>query len=323
MRIGFIGTGNIAAKVAATVNQLEGFSCYAVASRTTQRAETFQKLHGFEKAYGSYEAMLKDEHVDLVYIATPHSCHFEAGMKCMEYKKPALIEKAFTVNAKQADTLVQLSKTNQVFLAEAMWTRYLPSRKIINDMIESGLIGDVVHLAANMGNNVKSAPRIAELSLAGGALLDVGIYALTFACMFLGTDIEDIVSTHTKMATGVDETNAIILKYKTGQLAVLHSSIGFQTERSGTIYGTNGFIVAKIINNIQAIERYDSNRRLVETVSVPAQISGYEYELRSVKRALQNNHHECSEITRLESVEMMKIMDTIRAQWQLQYPCEY
>ncbi|MFV0361812.1 MAG: Gfo/Idh/MocA family protein [Suipraeoptans sp.] len=315
MKVGIIGTGNIASKMAQTISQIEGMECYAIASRNMESAEVFKKEYEFLKAYGSYEQMIQDEGVELVYIATPNSCHFDEAMNCLSHNKPVLVEKAFTVNAKQAEKLVEASKVNDVLLTEGMWTRFMPSVKIIKGIICEGTIGEIVSINANMGNNVKHMQRIVDPELAGGALLDVGIYALTFSCMFLGTEIEMVHSLCKQYQTGVDAANVICLKYKKGQLATLHSSIINTTDRSGVIYGTKGYIVADNINNIKTLKIYNAKNVLIKNMSVPKQISGYEYELIAVKNALEKGYKECEEMTRAESVEMMRIMDQVREQW--------
>ena len=322
MNIGIIGAGNIAICMAQTLNGMPDATSYAVASRDLERAEQFAKDHGFAKAYGSYEELVKDPEVELIYIATPHSHHFEQAKLCIENGKPILCEKAFMANAAQAKEIVALAKEKNVFLAEAIWTRYMPSRKMIDDVIASGKIGEVTALSANLGYDIDEIPRITDPKLAGGALLDVGIYPLTFASMVLGDDIVNITSTCTKTATGVDEQSSITLEYPNKVMAYLHCSMLCATEQYGIVYGTKGYLIAKNLNNVDVIEIYSPERKLQETLHVPKQINGYEYEVAASMKAISEGKIECEEAPLAQSIHMMEVMDSLRASWGIVYPFE-
>ena len=190
MKIGILGAGNIAGILAKTMAQMSEAECYAIAARSLDRAEDFRNKYGFQKAYGSYEEMLQDEQVELVYIATPHSHHYEHMKLCISYGKPILCEKAFTMNSVQAKEIVKLAKEKGIYVAEAIWTRYMPSRQIINEVIGSGILGQVSMLTANLSYDIDSKERIIRPELAGGALLDVGVYTLNFALMQFGNKID-------------------------------------------------------------------------------------------------------------------------------------
>ena len=180
IKIAILGAGSIARQMAYTISNMDNVDAYAVAARDFERAEKFAKEYGFEKAYGSYEAMLKDENVDLVYIATPHSHHYEHSMLCLNHGKHVLCEKAFTANAKQAEEVLKLAESKKLLITEAIWTRYMPMAKTLNEVIQSGIIGEVTSLTANLGYVIKDIPRLIEPKLSGGALLDVGIYTINF-----------------------------------------------------------------------------------------------------------------------------------------------
>jgi len=322
MKIGILGVGGIARKMAGTVKEMPSATNYAVASRSYEKAEQFAKEFGFAKVYGSYDELVKDPDVELVYIATPHSHHFEYAKLCIEHNKPVLCEKAFMANAKQAKEIVALAKEKGVFMAEAIWTRYMPSRKIIDDVIASGRLGKIAVVSANLGYDIDEVPRMLEPELAGGALLDVGIYPLTFASMVLGDDIVKISSTCTKTATGVDEQDAIILEYPDKVLAHLHCSMLAATDQSGIVYGDKGYMVAKNLNNVDAVEIYSPERKLLETLPVPEQISGYEYEVEACMRAIKAGELECEEAPLAQSIHMMEVMDSLREAWGIVYPFE-
>ena len=190
MKIGILGAGKISHLTVPAMIGLKEIECYAVASRSLEKAQSFAKQYGFQKAYGSYEELLSDPEVELVYVATPHSHHYEHMMQCLEHGKGVLCEKAFTMNANQARRVMEYAKEKGLFAAEAIWPRYMPSRKMINDVIASGVIGKVNTLTANLSYVIHQVPRIVLPELAGGALLDIGVYGINFALMHFGSDIE-------------------------------------------------------------------------------------------------------------------------------------
>ena len=322
MKVGILGAGNIAGTMARTLNGIKDATAYAVAARDLERAQSFAKEYQVEKAYGSYEEMLQDKNVDLVYIATPHSHHLEHGKLCISYGKPVLCEKSFTANAAQARELLDDAREKGVFITEAIWTRYMPSRKIITDIIESGELGDVHMLSANLGYRLIDKERLTNPELAGGALLDVGVYPLNFASMFFGNDIANITSSCVKFDTGVDGQAGMILTYKDGRMATLHTGMYAATEQYGIIYGSKGYLIAYNINNIDKIEVFSSDRKLIRTIHVPEQITGYEYEVEACMRALNEGRLECEEMPHSETIRLMEQMDTLRAQWGIRYPFE-
>lgn len=322
MKVGIMGAGNIAAIMTKTIQGMEDVTCCAIASRSKEKAELFAKKYQLAQAYATYEELVTNSDAELIYIATPHSEHFDNVKLCIEHGKPVLCEKAFMLNAAQAKEIIALAKEKRIFLAEAIWTRYMPSRTLINDIIERGELGTVTSLTANLAYDINELPRLYDPLLAGGALLDVGIYPLTFASMVMGDNIVKITSTCTFTKTGVDEQNAVILEYPGNKLAVLHSGMLCASDQYGIVHGTNGFLIAKNINNVTSIEVYDASRALKYVVDVPKQITGYEYELAACKRALENGQLSCKEAPLEQSIHMMELMDTIRKQWGLRYPAE-
>lgn len=322
MKIGILGAGNIAENMANTLNGMEDAEFYAIGSRSQEKAEQFAKKFGAEKAYGSYEELVRDPEVELVYIATPHSHHYEHAKLCVEHGKPVLCEKAFMANAKQAREIYELAEEKKVFITEAIWTRYLPSRKMIDEVIASGEIGEVTFVSANLGYDIREKDRLMKPELAGGALLDVGIYPLTFISMVLGNDIQEIISTCTKTESGVDEQNAMIFKYENGVMATAHSGMLAGTEQYGIVYGTKGYLIAENINNVTGIKVYTKERDLVKELKVPKQITGFEYQVRAAMKAIREGRLECEEIPHAESICMMELMDKLRADWGIRYPFE-
>lgn len=321
-KIGIIGTGKIAGIMARTIKKMKNVKCYAVASRDLSRAQAFAKEFNVKKAYGSYEEMVKDSKIDLVYIATPHSEHYDNMRLCIDNGKNVLCEKAFTANAKQAEEIFSLAKEKNVFVTEAMWTRYMPMLTTIRGIISSGIIGTPSVLNCNLGYYVAEKERMVNPQLAGGALLDLGVYTLNLAAMLFGNDVVKICSSCTMTPSGVDASDSITLLYRDGRMAVLNCTMLGISDRRGVIYGTNGYIEIENINNFESVSVYDKDHKLIKTEKAPKQITGYEYEIMASLEAIDRNATECWEIPHAETLRIMHVMDDLRQEWGVVYPFE-
>ena len=348
LKFAILGCGHIATKMAKAVKALEtrnmGVECYAVASRTLDKAKQFADDYGFGRAYGSYEELARDPAVDLIYIATPHSEHYNNILLCLEHNKNLLVEKAFTANALMASEVVTLAEEKGVFMSEAMWTRFLPAVQMVKDWILAGKIGKVESVEADFSMPLSHIERLKNPALAGGALLDLGIYSLTFADIFL-TDEEickeipasagmtssgngtanHIVQTKTKCVkfhTGVDATDWIDLVYANGQVAHLKTSMVAPLKNEGVIYGSEGFIRVQNLNDMEEIQLFDAAGTLLESVKPPRIENCYEYEVLGCKAALEMGLKECPEMPHSKTMQMMTQMDNLRAQWGVSYPFE-
>ncbi len=315
-----LGAGSIAEKMASSVIHMPQIIPYGIASRDLDRAKAFSEKFGFHNFYGSYDEMLRDPKIDLVYVATPHSHHYEHSMMCLHNGKHVLCEKAFTVNALQAEKLINYAKSNKLLIAEAMWTRYLPMSRTINELIESGVIGKISLLSANLGYLISDKERLIKPELAGGALLDVGVYTLNFASMILGKKIVNSTSTCSYFNSGVDAQGSITLLFEGGEMAVLYFSAVAQTDRLGIVYGDKGTIVVENINNPEMIHVYNLDRQKLASYPPPKQITGFEYEVSSVVRAIEEGKLECPEMPHSEIIRIMKLMDNFRNEWRVIYP---
>ena len=322
MKIGIIGAGHIADVVTPTLVAMEGMECYAVSSRSLEKAEVFAEKYGFEKAYGSYEEMLRDPNVELVYIATPHSHHYEHMILCIAYGKPILCEKAFTLNAQQAKKIQDAAAQKGVYVAEAIWTRYMPSRKVINDVLASGVIGKPNTLTANLSYIISHKERIHNPALAGGALLDIGVYGVNFALMHFGTDIERVESSVKMLDTGVDAMETITIFYRDGRMAVLTHSIFCRSDRKGIIHGDKGYMVVENINNPQSLKVYDTADREIASYNFSDQISGYEFQFAEAAACIAEGKTESDSMPMEDTVYVMEFMDSLRKQWNMVYPQE-
>ncbi|MBQ7776932.1 MAG: Gfo/Idh/MocA family oxidoreductase [Lachnospiraceae bacterium] len=322
MKFAIMATGWIAEKMAITVAELSQVERYAVASRSLEKAREFADKYGFEKYYGSYEELVQDPEVELVYVATPHSHHYECAKLCLENDKPALVEKAFCVNAKQARELIRLSEERKVFLTEAFWTRFMPARTMVEDLLKRDVIGEVTSVVAGFGLSLEHRERLVKPELAGGALLDLGVYPLNFALMFVNSEVKEVISSAVLSPEGVDWSNGITLTFENGCQALLHSNMRSLVRNEGVIYGKKGYIEVCNTNDPEAITVYNMHGEVVESLKIPEQITGYEYEVLACMEALQQGKLECEQMPHRETLRMMELLDTMRAQWGMKFPCE-
>ena len=322
LRVGIIGTGWIAEKAAITLNGLTECEAYAVGSRAKETAEVFAAKWNIQKAYGSYADLIADPDVDLVYIGTPHSHHFDVTKEALMAGKPCLVEKAFMANYRQAKEIIDLAHEKKVFLAEAIWTRYQPVVQMMRDLISSGRIGESRLLTATLGYSMGDKPRIMRPDLCGGALLDLGVYALNFARMFFPADIVSMESQCVKSKTGMDLTNAISLVLSDGMLCNLQSSAQCVGDNIGVIAGTEGNLIIDNINNPQKITVNGPDRTYIETIHVPQQITGYEYQFLACRQVLIDGLLEPREMPHEETLYIMQLMDSLREKWDVRYPMD-
>ncbi len=320
MNVAILGCGGIAQKMAKTVVGVEETYAYAVAARDLGRAQEFAKEFGFEKAYGSYEEMLADPAVELVYVATPHSHHYRCVKMCLEAGKHVLCEKAFTVNASQAKELLELAESKKLLLGEAIWTRYMPSRFMIDEILESGIIGEPVSTMADLSYNISHVERIVNPDLAGGALLDLGVYMLNFARMIFKAPITNIVGTCQQLDNDVDLVDHISIYFEDGTSAQLQANAKACSARRGSIFGTKGYIEITNTNDPEKIEVFDKDYKLIASYDVPEQITGFEYELLSCVNAIKAGQIECPEMPHSEILYIMELMDSLRETWGYEIP---
>jgi len=319
-RIGIIGAGWIAHKMTLGIVPLKDIEIYAIASRSIEKAKEFATEHNIPAAYGSYEEMLDDPEVDLVYIATPHSHHFAHAMLALEHGKSVLVEKAFTANAKQAEILIETARSKGLFITEAIWTRYMPLSHKIREIMESGIIGDPRIITATLCYMMEHKERIVRPDLCGGALLDLGVYALNFARMYFGTDIVKTVSNCHLGPTGMDMHESISLSYADGRMANLQSGALCLNDRQGIISGTEGYIRVDNINCPEVVEVY-RNYELVARFTRPEDmINGYEYQVIEAKRCIESGLTESPMMPHEETISIMKQMDALRKEWGVLYP---
>lgn len=328
MKVAILGAGSIARSMCATIRGMRDagrpVELYAVGSRDLEKAIRFAREQGVRRAYGSYEELLSDPAVELVYVASPHSHHYEHMKMCIAHGKPILCEKSFTANAAQAEEVLALAREKGVYVAEAIWTRYMPARRIIDDLIAGGAIGEPYLLTSNLCYTIEQLERLHQPELAGGALLDVGVYPINFASMVFGDDIASVESHVEMMPTGVDRTENITIRYSNGRTAMLMASAAFDSDRRCVVYGSKGWLTVDNVNNPAVIELYDKQNRSQpkQHIDVPEQITGYEYEVEACLRDIPLGRLEPEEMPHSETIEIMRQMDALRAQWGMKYPFE-
>lgn len=313
IRIGILGAGNIAGVMAKTVKGMryEDAVLAAVGSRSQEKADAFAARFGIQKAYGSYEDLVSDPDLDLIYVAVPHSHHRMAMDLCFDHGKNVLCEKPFTPSYAESEAAFRHAEESGCFVTEAIWPRYMPARAIIDDLIGSGRIGTPYLLTASCCYRISHVERMIRPELAGGALLDLGIYPLTFALMTFGEDARVMGAEPIFWETGVDAAESFTLKWDDGKLASLTADMRVESERLGMIYGDKGFIEVENVLNPDWIKVFDSDHRLVQTIDLPERITGYEYEVLACKRALEAGALECAEMPHSRTMHVMRLMDTI------------
>lgn len=313
MKVGILGPGGIARVMAETLQKMDGVSCVGVGSRTLERAQSFAKEFDIPKAYGSYEELVADSDVDLVYIATPHSEHFAHMKLALHHGKPVLCEKAFTLNGAEAREVLALGKEKNCLVAEAIWTRYMPLAEQLKQVVAEEPVGKPRSLSASLHYGIDWVPRIQDNALGGGALLDVGVYAVHFAALVFGSKVDQVSSTLLMdQAQGVDVHDSITFTYGDGRVASLQASSRDISSREGIINCEKGFLRVPNINNFERIEVVDANYQVIKTYQRPAQITGFEYQLAAVKDAIAQGKLECDLVTHQDILGTMDLMDRVR-----------
>ena len=320
---GLIGPGRIAHQFAQGLSAIKDASLYAVASTHPERAQAFAQQYGGAKVYSSYESLVNDPDVDGVYIATPHRFHFENIKLALEAGKPVLCEKPLTVNAAEARELMEISKAKKVFLMEALWTRFLPVYAPIRHWLDEGLIGEVKLLVGTFGLIVpnEEGDRWLNPELAGGTLLDMGVYPISVSQWVMGKQPQSFASMAKLSPTGVDEMTAVLLQYDNGAISEVHSSFISENVNDFYIYGAKGHI--RIHANFWAATRASLVTRDQEiTVSRPHRAGGFEYQTEEAMRCIRAGLLESPGISHAQTLANLELMDAIRADIGVKYPFE-
>lgn len=323
IRWGVLGAGQIAEKFASDLKTVEDAELVAVASKMLPKAQAFAEKFNVPEVYGNYRDFIEHNTVDAVYIATTHNFHFENAKLCLQNKKNVLCEKPITVNLKQLEKLQAIAKQNNTLLMEAMWTYFLPTLIQAKQWIAEGKIGAVKMLTAEFGFKAPFLPesRLYNKELAGGALLDIGIYPIAFANFFSEKEIKSIKSNAQIGKTEIDEQNAITIEYKSGELAILSSSILAHLRNEAIIYGTNGLI--RLPEFWMGTEAFLESETEDLNFSDKRETFGYNFEAEHFGNLIRASQNESNVVSFEVSQNLMKVMDTVRQQNDFSYPFEY
>ena len=320
---GIIGTGGIARAFATDLSLLDNHIVAAIGSRNLGTAQSFASNFYGAVAYGSYEELINDPRIDAIYVATPHPMHKENVIAALNAGKPVLCEKPFAVSAQEANEMVNAAKANNVALMEAMWARFLPHYAKIREIVASGVLGQITTVYADHGQRLadQNIPRLVEPALAGGALLDLGIYPVSFAHMVLGAP-ESITAQGVLTPKGVDAQTSIILNYAGGEQAVLNTTMIVQTPCTAVIAGLNGFLeVDRTFYNPTSmrVTLYDGT-----VTHYPNTYTGHGLREQALEfeRVVRSGAKESPILTWADTVAIMQILDTVRSQIGLKYPFE-
>ncbi len=326
INLGILAASDIANHVAPTIQKIGCLNLTAIASRSEEKAKAFALKHGIERYFGSYEELIESSDIDLIYITTPHALHAKHMEMCINSGKAVICEKAFTINAKEAERIFSLAKEKNVFVTEAIWQRYTPMAKILKDFVNSGKLGKINHILANLGYNVWQRERVHKNALGGGALLDVGIYTLNFADLVLNGEIPVSITVNARIdnENQTDKYQTVTLAYKDGVTATLYNSLINYTDRRGVIYGDKGYAIIDNVNNFEALHFYSNadNGALTEEIIAPPMISGYEYEFISAAAALANGQIETPDCPHAQTLRLLRQTDAIRAKMGVTYPAD-
>lgn len=326
VRWGVISTGGIARTFSKALQAVPSAELAAVASRTDAAARAFASEFGFRRAWGSYEDLAKDPEVDIIYVATPHSRHCEDTLLCLDQGKAVLCEKPLAVNAGQARQMINTARDRGCYLMEAMWTRFLPITAQVRTWLRQGAIGEVKMLCADFGICEDFPPegRMLNPHLAGGALLDLGVYPIAYASMVFGERPAKIISDVLMADTGVDARSACVFTYDAGQMALLSSALDARTPLEALICGTLGRIrvMPPFWGATEAVLSVDGRDDKHASLPFGPGLTGYVFQARAVTEDILAGRKENALMPLDESLAVMETMDDIRRQWNFKYPCE-
>jgi predicted dehydrogenase len=315
IRWGVVGPGRIAEKVVADFALVDGARAVAVASRSLDRARDFAGRHGIERAHGSYADVLADPDVDVLYVATPHPQHAAIALGALRAGKALLVEKAFTATVAGAREVVELSRQTGVFAMEAMWTRFQPAVVRLRELVADGAIGEVRSVQADLGvqRDFDPADRLFARELGGGALLDLGVYVVSFAQMLLG-DPDTVSATGSTFETGVDAEVSLLLGYADGRSATLMTSLRNALPGQARVFGTAGWIdVLPRFHHPQTIVLHRVGAD-AEEITLPQLGDGYSHELIEVTECLRAGRSESAVMPLADTLAVQQVLEQAAGQ---------
>lgn len=322
-RWGILATGGIARLFTQDL-RAHGHKVTAVGSRSAASARAFADEFGIARAHGSYAALVADPEVDVVYVATPHNFHADNAVAALKAGKHVLVEKAFTMNADQARQIADLARAGGLLAMEAMWTRFLPHMHFVRDVVRSGRIGEVRSVHADHSQRLTADPahRLNDPALAGGALLDLGAYPLSFVHDILGAP-EEVLARATMRDTGVDASVATIMSHRGGAVSTTYSTMETRGPNRAVVLGTEGRVeIAPVWYSPAPVTVHDARNQVVDSFDEPVSGRGMQHQAAEVERLLVAGETESPVMTLDDSVAVMTTMDRVRAIIGLRYPGE-
>jgi predicted dehydrogenase len=323
---GILGAGRIARKFASDLRLVENAVLVAIGSRSQQSADEFNKEFPVQYCHYSYQDLVQNPEVDVIYIATPHNLHYENTLLCLQYNKAVLCEKPFAMNSRQAIEMINIAKEKKIFLMEALWTKFHPHYMKMQEMIHQGLLGDIKAILVNFG--FKPTPpvpaRLFDPVLGGGTLMDIGIYNVFIAMSVLGKP-DHIDAVMTPASTGVDEQCAVLFHYKNGALAQLFSTFSSNLATEADICGSEGRIrlTSRFYEPSSTLEFYKEKTDSRQVVPVEKEPGfGYQYEARHVNDCLRNGLTESNVVSFADTILLMETLDKIRVVAGIHYPAD-
>ncbi len=316
LRVGILGCGTIAAKIADSLKGNKKVVIAGVASRERNKAKKFAAAHCPDaKVFTGYEKLAASDEIDLVYIATPNTYHYEHAIMCIKEYKNILVEKPFAMSKAEADSIFFEAKNRGVFVAEAMWTSYQPLHLKALEWIEKGRIGAVKYVSANLGYDIASVPRLNSPVLGGGSYLDLGVYTTNFALSFMGNDIKVSRVFARKVSSGIDRDTSYCLESEDGSiLGNFYVTMCADTDKDGVVVGERGKIKFTNINNYRKIAIYSNDDTLLEEVDGDKDfLRGYVYEFESCANAISKGLIQAPEMPWSRTIRIAQINDTIRS----------
>lgn len=321
--IGFLGASRIARKFASDAKSIGEAKLYAVAARNLESAQAFQNEFDMVCSYGSYEELVKDDNVDLIYVSTPNSFHKEHVLLCLNAGKAVICEKPFALNAKEVEEMIQAAREKNVFLMEAMWTRYLPSINKAKEWLTQNKIGAIRMFEGDFGFKSETEEDIRfNRELGGGALLDVGIYPISLASMVFGMQPKHIHASAALAKQAVDQSIWMQFEYPDGEMAQISASINLCTPRNAYIVGEKGYIHMPQAWSGKLAYLYNSEGKLVEHFVDQTKEIGYLFEIQEVIECLKEGKTESARMTLQESLDITKTLDSIRQLVGVEYPTD-
>ncbi len=312
MNIGIIGTGSIARKLAEAINRVDGVVLYAVSSRSFKNAREFAEEYNAKEWYEGTDDFYKREAIDLVYIATPNQAHYVNTIEALNSNKAVLCEKPFAMDLSQSKKMVDLAKNKNLLLVEAMWSKYFPAIKKVQELLDDGSLGEIVHIQGDLSYPLgRVKDRLYKKEMGGGALLDLGIYPISMAHYFLGYPDSILANSHFS-DTGVDESTSVILSYNSGKTAILTSSIISTSTNEFIISCTKGWIrINGPFHHPSSISLFMNGKGELHK-EFPREGYGYEYQIEGIYQDFKNGLKESSTVKLDDTLEVMDILDKVR-----------